>query len=96
MPVVFASYLQLPFPYIYTNKYQLLFVAVMNIAAAYLLGFQCSLLSEFPAMNIERAVRRYLEEKLQVNGDNHSDNIKMSELLTNAQVSEPVRGIGER
>lgn len=84
MPVIFASYLQLPFPYTYTTKCRILLGALANAFVAYLLGFQCSMLSEFPALNIERSIRHYAEEKQQNVIENEAADVRMSSLLTNS------------
>ncbi|EFO26886.1 hypothetical protein LOAG_01594 [Loa loa] len=59
LPVIFASYLHITFPYHYETKSQFLIIAPLNLFIAYLLGFQASMLSEFPLLNIERSVRNY-------------------------------------
>ncbi|MFH4974940.1 hypothetical protein AB6A40_001649 [Gnathostoma spinigerum] len=56
MPVIFGTYLQLPFPYEYTSRLPILGRSVMEWFLSYYLGLQCSLLSELPAINIERCL----------------------------------------
>uniref|UniRef100_A0A1I8EDE3 Acyl_transf_3 domain-containing protein n=1 Tax=Wuchereria bancrofti TaxID=6293 RepID=A0A1I8EDE3_WUCBA len=57
LPIIFASYLHISFPYHYETKSQFLNIALLNLFIAYLLGFQASMLSEFPLLNIERLER---------------------------------------
>ncbi|CAG9540804.1 unnamed protein product [Cercopithifilaria johnstoni] len=68
--VIFASYMSITFPYDYKTKSQFLNTALINLFFAYLLGFQASMLSEFPFLNIERSIRNYYKEKLRVRTGN--------------------------
>ncbi|VDM46285.1 unnamed protein product [Toxocara canis] len=56
MPVIFATFLQLPFPYEYTGKIPIILHCIIRLILSYALGLQCSLLSELPAVNIERVL----------------------------------------
>ncbi|VDM97825.1 unnamed protein product, partial [Thelazia callipaeda] len=64
-PVVFATYLRMPFPYIYKSKRCFLLNILLNLIFSYILGLQASILSEFPALNIERCIRNYHLKKKQ-------------------------------
>ncbi|VDO20156.1 unnamed protein product [Brugia timori] len=63
LPIIFASYLHITFPYHYETKSQFLNIALLNLFIAYLLGFQASMLSEFPLLNIERSIRNYFYKR---------------------------------
>lgn len=65
LPVIFASYLHITFPYHYETKSQFLNIALLNLFIAYLLGLQASMLSEFPFLNIERSMRNYYKKPQQ-------------------------------
>ncbi|VDN60190.1 unnamed protein product [Dracunculus medinensis] len=54
MPVIFGSFMQMTFPIIFSSNIILICHCLMSLILSYILGLQCSLLSEFPAMNIEK------------------------------------------
>uniref|UniRef100_A0A915AWV9 Acyltransferase 3 domain-containing protein n=2 Tax=Parascaris univalens TaxID=6257 RepID=A0A915AWV9_PARUN len=73
MPIVFATFLQLPFPYKYVGKIPLLMHCVVRLFLAYILGLQCSLLSELPAINVERILlaRKRSEQVKSISHNEH-------------------------
>lgn len=63
MAVLFGVYSEQSFPFIYTNKRDLTVQCALTIIVSYILGFQCSMLAEYPGVNIDKAIRQHLRSK---------------------------------
>lgn len=63
VPMILARFLELPFPYPYTSKTATLLAFVPVFFSSYALGLQCSLISEFPAINLERLLLKRRRQK---------------------------------
>ncbi|VDK47656.1 unnamed protein product [Anisakis simplex] len=89
MPVIFATYLQLKFPHEYRGVVSMLIPqCFVRLLMAYVLGLQCALLSEMPAINIEKILlltRRNSDDKNEnaggdKKGENDTDQLNLSTL----------------
>uniref|UniRef100_A0A0N5AHJ5 Acyl_transf_3 domain-containing protein n=1 Tax=Syphacia muris TaxID=451379 RepID=A0A0N5AHJ5_9BILA len=56
MVMVVFTYLLVPFPIIYTSKWPIFLHCFVQLLLSYVLGISCSMLSELPALNLERIV----------------------------------------
>lgn len=55
IPVVF-TYLLVPFPIIYTSKWPIFLHCLAQLVLSYFFGIMCAMISELPALNLERIV----------------------------------------
>uniref|UniRef100_A0A915PH94 Acyltransferase 3 domain-containing protein n=1 Tax=Setaria digitata TaxID=48799 RepID=A0A915PH94_9BILA len=69
LPMIFASYLYMEFPFHYVSKFPLLLLALFSLFISYLLGFQASMIVEFPICNIERSIQNRWKGKHKMTGE---------------------------
>ncbi|VDK69671.1 unnamed protein product [Litomosoides sigmodontis] len=56
MVLVVFTYLLVPFPIVYTTKWQIFGHCVVQLVLSYFFGIICALLAELPALNLERII----------------------------------------
>uniref|UniRef100_A0A158R5S2 Acyl_transf_3 domain-containing protein n=1 Tax=Syphacia muris TaxID=451379 RepID=A0A158R5S2_9BILA len=82
IPVLLGSFVTLPFPYHFVSKIPLILNALASTFIASILGLQCSLLSELPAINIEKVFlsRKKATENWQAVISDDSDKTPITEV----------------
>lgn len=56
MVLVVFTYLLVPFPIVYTTKWQIFGHCLIQLVLSYFFGIICALLAELPALNLERII----------------------------------------
>lgn len=56
MVLVVFTYLLVPFPIVYTTKWQIFGHCVVQLVLSYFFGIICALLAELPALNLEKII----------------------------------------